>query len=198
MQEKPFSAACENNKEPILRVLESVFNRAKTVLEIGSGTGQHAVYFSAHLPHLTWQPSDRAENLPGINLWLADAQQGNINPPLILDVRDGAWPEAAYDGVFSANTAHIMAWETVLLMLAGAANRLVEGGAFCLYGPFNYDGEFTSESNARFHQSLIMRDPAMGIRDCESVVSAAQACGLQLQSDNDMPANNRLLVLKKV
>ncbi|MCL4799721.1 MAG: DUF938 domain-containing protein [Burkholderiales bacterium] len=191
---KPFSEASERNRAPIRSVLERVLADCRAVLEIGSGTGQHAVYFAADLPHLEWQPSDVAENLPGIERWRADAGLANVRPPLALDVNLDPWPAARYDAVFSANTAHIMAWPEVERMVARAAAALRPGGRFCLYGPFNYAGDFTSASNARFDASLCARDPRMGIRDFEAVDAAARAAGFVLLEDNAMPANNRLLV----
>lgn len=194
---RPFSQACENNRAPILAVLARVFATRRRVLEIGSGTGQHAVYFAADLPHLAWQPSDVAENLPGIRRWIAEAGLANVRAPLALDVNDDPWPQSRYDAVFSANTAHIMHWPEVERMLARAAHALRPGGLFLLYGPFNYGGRFTSESNAQFDASLRARDPGMGIRDFESVDAAARAQGLALAEDNAMPANNRLLVWRR-
>jgi len=154
------------------------------VLEIGSGTGQHAAYFSAALPHLVWQASDRAENLPGIREWGAD--------PIELDV-DGEWPAIDADAVFTANTCHIMSWPQVERMFEGIG-RIRTLQTFCLYGPFNYGGRHTSESNARFDAMLRGRDPASGLRDFEAIVALAGKNGMALQEDNAMPANNRLLV----
>ena len=181
---KPFSEASERNRDPILAVLKRVFKDRKKVLEIGSGTGQHAAYFSAALPHLVWQASDRAENLPGIREWGAT--------PVELDV-DGAWPAVDADAVFTANTCHIMSWPQVERMFAGVG-RLRSVRTFCLYGPFNYGGRPTAESNARFDAMLRGRDPASGLRDFEAIVALAGGIGMALREDNAMPANNRLLV----
>ena len=184
---KPFSEASERNREPILAVLKRVFLEAKRVLEIGSGTGQHASYFAPELPHLAWQASDRAENLPGIRAWGAD--------PIELDV-DGEWPAIDADAAFSANTSHIMSWPQVERMFAGLGG--MKGlKVFALYGPFNYAGRPTSESNARFDAMLRARDPASGLRDIEEVVKLAGKAGLELAEDNPMPANNRLLVFRR-
>jgi SAM-dependent methyltransferase len=195
---KPFSEASERNRAPILAVLTRLLGECREVLEIGSGTGQHAVYFAAHLPRLEWQPSDVAENLPGIQMWIDQAREegqiANVRAPIALDVNGGEWPEGRYDAVFSANTAHIMSWPEVERMLARAAAALRPGGLFCLYGPFNYGGGFTSESNARFDASLRARDPRMRIRDFEAVDALARREGFALAEDNAMPANNRLLV----
>ncbi len=195
--EKPFSQACENNKAPILAVLREVMAGARSVLEIGSGTGQHAVYFAGQMPWLVWQPSDRRENLPGIRAWMAEAAPGNLREPLELDVDQPDWPALAVDAAFSANTAHIMSWPQVERCFAGVAARLPAGGVFCLYGPFNYAGQFTSESNARFDAMLRARDPASGLRDCEALQALGARVGLALVADHPMPANNRLLVWRK-
>lgn len=194
---KPFAEACERNKEPILAVLRQWFVEPGTVLEIGSGTGQHAVHFAEHLPHLNWICTDREENHPGIRLWLDEAGLPNLSGPLKLDVSASAWPVTSADYVFSANTAHIMSWPEVELMFAGVAAILPPGGLFCSYGPFNRDGAFTSESNRAFDRVLRERDPAMGIRDDRALMALGQRHDLKLAADNALPANNRLLVWKK-
>jgi len=191
---KPSSEACERNKGPILEVLNRVFEHAGKVLEIGSGTGQHAAYFATALPHLQWQPSDRAENIPIIEQWCADAACDNLLPPLSFDIHDLEWPAEDADAVFSANTAHIMDWPTASLMVRRVAEKLPTGGVFALYGPFNYGGLFTSESNAEFDAHLRSQNPAQGIRNFEDVNAIAKDGGLMLFEDNSMPANNRLLV----
>lgn len=191
---KPCAESCEQNKWPILDVLRSEFAATTRVLEIGSGTGQHAVFFAQHLPHLTWQTSDVAEYHSGILAWLEDAGLANVRPPLRLDVLRDAWPYQTFDGVFSANTAHIMGWPEVEAMFAGIGAILETGGRFCLYGPFNYDGKFTSESNARFDQWLKARDPRSGVRNFEDLDRLAVNAGLRLRQDHAMPANNRTLV----
>ena len=184
---RPYSEACERNREPIFAVLQRVFSNTRKVLEIGSGTGQHAAYFSAALPHLVWQASDVAEHLDGIRMWGAK--------PIELDVGE-PWPKVEADAVFSANTAHIMSWSQVERMFEGiAAMPSVE--IFCLYGPFSYGGEHTSKSNARFDAMLRARDPASGVREFEALCALAERCGLLLAEDNAMPANNRLLVFKR-
>lgn len=195
--QRPFSQACENNKGPILSILTSAFSPCKQVLEIGSGTGQHAVHFAANLPKLKWQPSDVADNLPIVNTWLADYSGKNMLPARALDVEDLHWP-SGFDAVFSANTAHIMPWQTTETMLRKVAEALPLYGVFALYGPFNYGGRFTSESNAQFDLWLKDRAPHQGIRDFEKVNGLAEAGGLVLICDHQMPANNRLLVWKKL
>ncbi|HSB97384.1 MAG TPA: DUF938 domain-containing protein [Spongiibacteraceae bacterium] len=195
---KPFSQACENNKQPILTVLQQAFAGVDRVLEIGSGTGQHAVFFAEAMPWLIWQPSDRAEHLPGIRAWREEAALGNLAPPLELDVDASPWPIAATAAVFSANTAHIMSWPSVERFIAGVGVLVRSGGVFCLYGPFNYGGHYTSASNAQFDAWLRDRDPLSGIRDFEAIEHLARAAGFVLHADRPMPANNRTLVWHKI
>jgi len=194
---KPRSEACERNRDPILNVLQQRLRTAGTVLEIGAGTGQHAAYFAQHLSHLTWIPTDREENLAGIAEWVADAGAANLREPLKLDVTSADWPVDRADYVFTANTAHIMGWPQVEAMFQGVGQRLVQKGLFCLYGPVNRDGEFTSESNRAFDAMLRARDPVMGIRDDRALIALAQRCGLVLVADESMPSFNRLLIWSK-
>jgi len=194
--DKPYSEACDENKEPILAVIAPLFTAARQVLEIGSGTGQHAVWFAAHLPHLRWQTSDVPEYLPGIRQWLAQACLPNLPPPLSLNV-GGDWPAGPVDGVFSANTSHIMGKSDVALLFRGVARVLAPGGVFALYGPFRCGGRHTSESNARFDAWLKARHPRMGVRDVDDLRRLADAAGLDLIADHAMPVNNRTLVWQK-
>lgn len=194
---KPFSQSCENNKEPILAVLRDAFREAAFVLEIGSGTGQHAVHFARNLPHLTWQPADLAGNLPGMKLWFGEANLPNINEPVVLNVVDTVWPVERADGVFSANTLHIMGEPEVECMFVGIESTLKRGGTLCIYGPFNYGGKYTSESNERFDAWLHEQNPESAIRGFEWVNSLAEKAGLKLVQDHEMPANNRLLEWRK-
>lgn len=195
---KPYSESCEQNKAPILSVLQGYFNETKTVLEIGSGTGQHAVFFAEKLPYLTWITSDRQEYHAGIHSWLKESALSNIKGPLLLDVNQKDWPVDQVEGIFSANTVHIMGWNEVEHMFTGIGCILKSGGVFCLYGPFNYNGQFSSESNARFDLWLKNRDPASGVRDFEALELLAQKAGLNFLDDIEMPANNRVLVWKKM
>ncbi len=195
--EKPFSQACENNKLPILTILSRVFIDTRAVLEIGSGTGQHAVFFAENLPHLTWYPTDCDNNVAGIALWLKDAALTNIASLQTLDVNQKEWPKTKFDGAFSANTAHIMALEEVEYMFQGLAAVLASNSKFCLYGPFKYQGNFTTPSNERFDQWLKLQADHMGVRDIEYIESLADANGFVLAEDNAMPANNQLLVFLK-
>ena len=195
--DKPCAPACERNREPILDVLRDHFGDRRAVLEIGSGTGQHAIFFAARLPHLVWQTSDRAENLPGIKAWLDEAGLPNTPPPLELDVT-GAWPAGRYDALFSTNTLHIMPWSVVECLFAGLADILAAQGKVAIYGPFNYGGRFTSASNAAFDLRLKEDAPHRGIRDFEEVNRLAGMAGLELVEDRAMPSNNRCLVWQRI
>jgi cyclopropane fatty-acyl-phospholipid synthase-like methyltransferase len=195
--DKPFSESCIQNRDPILTILHECFADRSHVLEIGSGTGQHAVYFGAELPHLRWQTADVSPHHAGIRLWLAEAKLANVLPPLSLDVNQTAWRDGRYDAVFSANTLHIMSWPEVEKFFEGVGEVLQAGGILAVYGPFNYDGHYTSESNARFDAWLKARDPASGVRDFEAVDALARAQSLVLQQDIAMPANNRMLIWRK-
>ena len=193
-----FSCAAERNGPPILGVLRRELAHSRTVLEIGSGTGQHAVAFAKALGHLAWQPSDLAEHRVGIRARLADSAVPNVLDPLELDVRTDELPEGVpYDAAFSANTAHILSADAVRSMFALVAASLRTGGKFCLYGPFRQGGEFNSASNAGFDASLRARDPAMGIRDLEELDAFGLAGGLQRRRLYAMPANNQLTVWRK-
>ena len=195
---KPYSEACERNRVSILEVLRTALADARRVLEIGSGTGQHAVYFGAQLPFLTWQTSELIENHAGIIAWLEEAQLPNVLPPCVLDVTDANWPPQQYDAVFTSNTLHIVAWQAVERMFAGIARALPVRGVLAAYGPFNYGGRYTSASNLQFDQWLKSRDPASGIRDFERVDAMAKSYGFVLEHDAAMPANNRTLVWRRL
>lgn len=191
---KPYSESCDQNRVPILEVLRIELAGRSRLLEIGSGTGQHAVYFGPEFPHLLWQTSDVAAMHAGILAWLLDSDAANVLPPVSLDVCGADWPAKGYDAVYSANTAHIMSWPEVECLFAGVGRVLDSGGVFCLYGPFNYGGRYTSASNARFDEWLKQRDPASGIRDFEALRQLADKAGMTLRKDYEMPANNRTLV----
>jgi len=193
MDDKPDAPSCARNREPILAVLRVHFADRRRVLEIGSGTGQHAIFFAAALAHLEWQTSDRAEHLPGIRAWLAEAGLANTPPPLELDVA-GAWPATRHDAVFSANTLHIMHWHEVEILFARLPQVLAAGGRLAIYGPFNQGGRFSSESNAAFDAWLKARGAHQGIRDIEAVDALAAGAGLGLVENRAMPSNNRLVV----
>jgi SAM-dependent methyltransferase len=194
--DKPFSEACERNKAPILELLRPLYGERRHVLELGSGTGQHAVFFAGALPHLRWQCSELAPSLPGLRLRLDEAALPNLPPPLALDAAD-ALPAGDYDAVFTANTLHIMTWPQVQRLFAGLGRWLSAGALFTAYGPFNYGGRFTSDSNARFDAALRIADPLRGIRDFEAVDALARAAGLVLLADQTMPAHNRCITWKR-
>lgn len=201
MMNKQFSQACENNKRSILNILTKVFSNTKHVLEIGSGTGQHAVFFGQQLPHLTWQTSDLPINHLGINAWLDEAILTNVQRPIIVDL-DKTWPipnnNLPVDGIYTANTLHIISWPLVVKFFEGISESVTVGANVCIYGPFNYQGKFTSESNADFELWLKDRDINSGIRDIEAILLLANTAGLNLIDDHSMPANNRLLVFSKI
>jgi SAM-dependent methyltransferase len=194
---KLYAESSEQNRAPIQAVLEDIFAERKMVLEIASGTGQHAVYFGQALPHLKWQTSELPINHDSIQAWLDEAQLPNVLPPLSIDVNQTNWPIQQVDAIFNANTVHIIAWPAVERMFIGIGRVLTPGGIVCLYGPFNYGGQFTSESNARFDVWLKNRDPNSGVRDFEAINQLAEAQGLKLLKDVAMPSNNRSLVWQR-
>jgi SAM-dependent methyltransferase len=198
MTEKPFAESCAQNQAPILVVLREVFADRRRVLEIASGTGQHAVHFGRALPHLIWQTSELPRHHPGILAWLAEAGLPNVLPPLALDVNAEPWPVEPVDAVFNANTVHIIAWPEVERLFAGIGRVLEVGGLLCLYGPFNYGGRYTAPSNERFDAWLKNRDPDSGVRDFEALNDLAAAHGLALLRDVDMPSDNHTLVWQRV
>ena len=198
MQQKPVAESCLENQQVIFEQLETLFSDRKSVLEIGSGTGQHAVYFSQRLSGINWQPSDLYENIEGMKLWFDEAALSNINEPLVLDVADTIWPlDKLYDAAFTANSMHIMSVYHVEKMFSGLGNVLEQDAIFASYGPYNYGGKYTSESNARFDLWLKARDPLSGIRDIDELTCFAELAGMSLIDDIEMPVNNRLLVWKK-
>ena len=197
MNAKPFAPACERNREPILGVLREAFADRRRVLEIGSGTGQHAVHFAAAMPWLEWQASERAEHLDGIRAWLDEAALANTPRPIALEVAHGAWPATRCDAVFSANTLHIMAWAEVEALFARLPDVTEPGAVLAIYGPFNLDGRFTSDSNAAFDAQLRQRAPHMGIRDLADVDALAARAGYAREADHALPANNRCVLWRR-
>lgn len=196
---KPHAPACERNRDPILGVLRRHFAGRRHVLEVGSGTGQHAVYFAGAMPWLVWQASDVAGQLAGIRAWLDDAGLPNTPDPLELDAAALPWPAVQADAVFTANTLHIMGWDEVQAFFRGVGAGLQDapGGMLVVYGPFNKGGTFSSDSNRDFDAWLKARDPRSGIRDFEAVDGLARDAGLELVEDVAMPANNRCLVWQR-
>ncbi len=195
--DKPFIPAAENNKHAILAAARGWLEGVDRVLEIGAGTGQHAVHIAAALPHLAWQPSDLAANLPGIRAWAAEAALANLLPPVEIDVRVRPWPVSGFDAVYASNLVHYTAWEAVVAFFAEAGARLPPGAPLLLYGPFNYGGRYVSEGNRRLDAWLAARDPAFAIRDFEALDALAVRHGLDLCEDAALPANNRLLVWRR-
>lgn len=196
MPAKPFAESAEQNKDPILSVLRDRFVEPGHVLEVGSGTGQHAVHFAAAMPQLVWQPTEVAGRIEGIEAWRFDAGLANLRPAQVLDV-SGQWPTERYDYAFTANTAHIMHWPEVLAMLAGVARALRPGGLFAMYGPFARGGRHTAQSNLEFDHSLRRIDPGMGVRDIDDLQREAQACCLHLLEVVSMPADNFTLIWRR-
>ncbi len=201
---KPFSESCEQNKDVILNVIQPLLTESRCLLEIGSGTGQHAVYFGHAMPHLQWHTSDRSEpSLGGIQMWLDDAAANNVNvanvhSPFVLDVMQNNWPVTQFDAVFMANTLHIMSLPQVEALFKQAPLLLQKEGLFLVYGPFNYNGQYTSDSNKQFDGWLKSRDPDSGIKDFAVIDELARKSGLKLQADYEMPANNRILCWQKI
>jgi cyclopropane fatty-acyl-phospholipid synthase-like methyltransferase len=193
----PFSEACERNKLPILDVLRIAFSGRTQVLEIGSGTGQHAVYFAQHLTHLTWHPTEQLAYLPDLSARVKLEGPRNLHAPTLLDVKQSVWPLRAVEAIFTANTLHIMSWAEVAAMYRGLDAILPPGGILCVYGPFRYSGRYTSKSNEDFDRMLQERDPHSGLRDIQDLAALAAQYGLRLRADHDLPANNRLLEFVK-
>ncbi len=210
---KPFSAACERNRGPILEVLRDWFADRRSVLEIGSGTGQHAVHFAGAMPWLQWQASDQADALAGIRMWLDEAALPNTPPPFALQAVAMPAPHFApspvplpvgadgvtcrHDAVFTANTLHIMGWDEVQALFTALPTVLADDAVVAVYGPFNIGGAFTSDSNREFDAMLRARDPRSGLRDLEAVQALAAGVGLQLTAHVAMPANNRMLAFRR-
>ncbi len=197
MINKPYAESCDQNREPIRRQLDRFAPDCNSVLEIASGTGQHAVYFARCYPHLRWQTSDLPQHHAGIQAWIDDSDCSNVSSPLALDVC-GAWPQQRYDLIFSANSVHIMSSQAAEQFLRQAPNCLNAGAMLMLYGPFNYAGRYTSPSNAHFDDWLKQRDPASGIKDFEWLNAIARESGLDIVDDVAMPANNRILIFRKL
>ena len=198
----PFSQACENNQQPILDVLQQELQDATHVLEVGSGTGQHSVYFAPRLTHLHWQTSDVFANHAIINAWHAAYPAPNLYTPLSFDVSSDSVPinktiNAPYDAVFTANTLHIMSWFLVSKLFELVGNMLPLEGKFIIYGPFNENGRYSSESNRQFDYSLRQRDSNSGIRALEDITAVAEKQHLLLINRYKMPANNEILVFQK-
>ncbi|MCV6639355.1 DUF938 domain-containing protein [Candidatus Albibeggiatoa sp. nov. NOAA] len=194
---KPYAEACDQNALHILKVLQQYLPKQGELLEIGSGTGQHAVIFAEAFPDLIWWTSDKTEMHQGIQMWIDESDCSNLRAPIALDVLHDAWPAQQFDAIYSANTAHIMPVEAVEAMFAGVANILKSDALFLIYGPFMYNGEHTSESNLRFDRWIRSWEPHRGIRDVVWLKEIAESHGLVLDNDIAMPENNRTLVWRK-
>jgi len=193
LSRKRFAPACERNRDPILAVLREVLPLQGLVLEIGSGTGQHAAYFASHLAGPTWQPTDLADNLASIDAWRTEAGANNLSRPLALDLLGASWPIDRADALVCINTLHIVAWPGVEQLFRGAGRVLAAGGVLYVYGPFRYSDWPLEPSNVEFDKWLKDRDPASGVREFEAVNQLAHENGLRLAGDRAMPANNRSL-----
>ena len=197
--EKPYSASCDRNRHPILEVLrKNILPSDRRLLEVGAGTGQHAVYMAPHFPQVEWYPTDLSANLSGMSLWFKEARIHTIQKPTRLDVSKDDFPKLKFDVVFTANTFHIMHWKDCKAFMKLLGHRLREGSRAIFYGPFKYGGEFTSPGNAEFDQSLKAQDPLSGIRAFEDVNNNMIKNGFELLEDYDMPANNRILVYQRL
>lgn len=196
MPNKPFANAADQNRDDILPILQHMFSQSSRVLEIGSGTGQHAVNFAKHLPFLIWQASDRKSMLPGIQLWIDDANLPNLPNPIELDVNN-IWPTEMFDAAFAANIIHIMHSQDIEALFSGLSATLTDNAIVCIYGPFNLNGSYTSESNLRFDNWLKRRDPESGLRDKTDLDQLAINHGLVPEKSWDMPGNNKILCWKK-
>ena len=198
MDRRQTSEACARNRGPILEVLRGAFSSSTQVLEVGSGTGEHAAFFAGMLPHLVWQPTDVAAHLPSIAAWRDTVTLPNLRAPRVLDVDAAAWPVNEADAVFTANTLHIMSWDSVRHFFEGLGRVLLPGGVLAVYGPFSDNGRHTADSNARFDAFLRERDPLSGVRDWQAVDELAKKQGLSLTGDHAMPANNRMLIWRHI
>lgn len=204
----PFSQACENNKDPILKVLQKELQDYRCVLEVGSGTGQHSVYFAPRLPYLQWQTSDVIANHRVIQCWHKEYSAANLHPPLAFDLTtddvpkplnslDSKTDNLPYDAIFTANTLHIISWALVKRLFELVGEALPTNGKFIIYGPFNEKGQYSSDSNRQFDSQLRQRDANSGIRDKEDIIALAKQHQLVLDNQYKMPANNEILVFKK-
>ncbi|MDH3376003.1 MAG: class I SAM-dependent methyltransferase [Gammaproteobacteria bacterium] len=190
---KQYAPACERNRQPIISILRELLPKRGTVLEVGSGSGQHAVWFAEAFPNLVWQPSERAGALLSINAWRNDANLANLRAPIVLDLFDPVWPVDEISAIICINVVHIVAWRGVEQLFMRAGELLSGGGMLYLYGPFRYADRALEPSNQQFDGWLKQRGPDSGIRDFAAVDRLATAAGLALAGDRAMPANNRSL-----
>jgi cyclopropane fatty-acyl-phospholipid synthase-like methyltransferase len=195
--EKPFAPSAERNKQAILEALRDSLGQVHRVLEIGSGTGQHAVHIAQSLDHLEWQSSELEERIEGVRAWTSEAALANLPAPIVIDVNSDDWRCPPVQAVFSANTVHYMPWASVAFLFRGVAKLLDNDGVFLLYGPFNYDGEYVSDGNRQLDIWLAQQNPEYAIRDIEKIIAVAGEHGFELREDCPMPANNRLLIWRR-
>ena len=191
---KPYSESCDQNRVSILSAIQPLLENTQQLLEIGSGTGQHAVYFAENMPHLIWHTSDRKEYLPGIKMWLEEAGLNNVRLPVELEVTESPWPQHQFDAIFTANSVHIMSWDEVVALFSGVGKTLSAEALFIIYGPFNYNQSYTSDSNEQFDRWLKSRNPLSCIKDFEAIEVLANQAEMHLLHDIEMPANNRILI----
>ena len=194
----PFSAASERNKFTILQVLKKYLSSARSVLEIGSGTGQHCIYFARELPHLLWHPSDLTENISTIQLRSEEYPSENLLPPLVIEIGKDEIPSGGFDAIFTANTMHILSNELCLKLFQESASALDKNGLLIIYGPFHYNGRATGEGNAIFDRNLKRMGQDMGIKDIDQIIHWASENNFVLLDDHDMPVDNRTLVFSKI
>ncbi|MCP4297041.1 MAG: DUF938 domain-containing protein [Proteobacteria bacterium] len=197
MENRPYSGPSDRNKQPILKVLENYLSATSHVFEIASGGGVHAIYFTKELPGLTWQISETRESIEALKYWVKDDISSQLPEPMELDATWETWPLNQVENFFSSNTAHYLPWNAVSSMFKGVGTHLKKDGYFFLYGPFNYQGRFTSESNRNFDSHLKSGDPKRGIRDLDDLLKIAGQSSLYLYHDHEMPSNNRILVWRK-
>jgi len=195
--QKPFAPAADKNKVAICAALQREIKAGDQVLEIGSGTGQHITWFATHIPNATWQPSDLAHNLSGIDAWITESNCSNIHPPVELDVEHTPWPVQKADVCYSANTLHIMNWHAIEALFKHASVLLGNGGKLCIYGPFRISGEHVSESNAQFDEQLRARNQESGVRDLNDLDCLAAQLDFDPPKSIRLPANNFLVVWEK-
>jgi cyclopropane fatty-acyl-phospholipid synthase-like methyltransferase len=190
----PVAEACLRNQEPIANALKNILVETKTVLEIGSGTGQHAVFICKQMPELVWQPSEMPERVVEVEAWRKAEQLSNVLPCKAIDVLQNDWQlTSSYDAVFTANTVHYISWEKVEALLSGASLNINSGGKFVVYGPFNKEQQYTSEGNRGLDQWLKSRDSDSGIKDIEDFAKLAKKYKFEFIESIQMPANNLML-----
>ncbi|HVU02868.1 MAG TPA: DUF938 domain-containing protein [Polyangiaceae bacterium] len=190
--------AADRNRAPILETLRTIFPKTCRVLEVGSGTGQHAAFFTAEEPGWVWQPTDfSAENVASVEAYRVESGRPNFLPTIQLDARSDEWPEGPFDAVYSANVIHISPWEVAEGLFRGSARVLAPSGVLVLYGPFRFGGTFTADSNAAFDDKLRREDASWGVRDLDDLNREARANGFLAGTVLERPANNHVIVFER-